>query len=386
MRPSVCFFIKKLATSKLFFDQAAVTLDAGFTKECDIFIRECIEYSKEGVQLAACETIPFYCEFLFADSDKSAGQESIQKLIHSYINCMKSTSKEFIRSGYCLALGNMPSYVFKRDQNFVTVCRSLIEGSKQISGPIGSEPVIKIDKAKNPIQFQNEQAGWVTARRDSIKALQSLFKIIRNKQDFEAFGITEEILREVIACFFHGLSDYSLDSKGDSGSKVRETSIKALEFLIILCSEHKIDKIVTDKEIITQVLGNIMQQAVERIDRTRSIAGRSFVQLLHNPHLNLDFLGYTGSLRSVFTKQKCSSIDWNLAHVSLPLFMQLITVKELRLYILTGVVYSIGSLTESLVKPATKTFLDELKVSFMFCLTLFFNLKNSYHNKNILLT
>jgi hypothetical protein len=175
MRPSVCFFIRKLATSKLFFDQTQVALDAVFIKECDAFIRECIEYNKEAVQLAACETMPFFFDFLLKLSpDKNA----LPKLIDSYINCMKSTSKEFIRSGYCLALGNMPRHVFKHGQSFANICRSLIEGSKQISGPIGSEPVIKIDKVKNPIQYQNEQAGWVTARRDSIRALQNLLKTV----------------------------------------------------------------------------------------------------------------------------------------------------------------------------------------------------------------
>ena len=183
------------------------------------------------------------------------------------------------------------------------------------------------------------------------------------KQHLDTFGVSTDLLKEVVACLFHGLSDYSLDSKGDSGSKVRETSIKALEFLVLLCAEHQIDRVATDPTIMTQVLGSMMQQAVERIDRTRSIAGRSFVQLLHSQRLDLDFLPYVASLRAVFTQQMSSGVvDWNLAHVSLPLFVQLVTVKELRLYILTGLIYSIGSLTESLVKPAVQTFLGKMKV------------------------
>jgi len=118
---------------------------------------------------------------------------------------------------------------------------------------------------------------------------------------------------------------------------------------------------VDNSQLIVKCLGGIMQQAVERIDRTRSIAGKTLANLLHSRRLSLDCLESSARLRAVFSEKKCARIDWNLAHVTFPLFVSLLSLSEFRLSLLTGLVYSIGSLTESLVKPAVKSFLDELK-------------------------
>lgn len=160
----------------------------------------------------------------------------------------------------------------------------------------------------------------------------------------------------------HGLNDYAIDSKGDSGSKVREASLESLEFFLTLCAKNK-DDIVKNQDYMVKALGGVIQQSVERIDRTRNIAGRTLAKLLHNEFLDLDYIPCIKIVKEVFTKNKCKEIDWNLAYVTLPLFMSLLKLKEFRTNLLTGVVYSIGSLTESLVKPAISTFLKELKVS-----------------------
>lgn len=360
MRPSVCFFIKKLSLSKL-FNQENVQLDDNFIKECEVFIRECIEYNKETVQIAASETIPYYFDFKYTNTRKSKlndANDDAEKFINSFIKSMKGTSKEHVRSGYCSALGNMPYYLFKSNNNFINISNALIVGSKTISGPIrDNAPEVKVENPKN----QKELIGWVQARRDAINSLSSLFKLIKTKDDFDLFNLTPELVKEAIQCLLHGLADYSMDAKGDSGSKVREASIKALESFVLLCAEHKINYIINDKELLTQVLGGIMQQAVERIDRTRNIAGNSLTKLIHNEYLKLDHISYAKKLTSVFTEKICSDIDWNSANISFPLFLSLLVVKDLRIYLLTGVIYSIGSLTESLVKPAIHTFLKELK-------------------------
>jgi len=208
----------------------------------------------------------------------------------------------------------------------------------------------------------DQQSGWVQARRDSIKALEGLFGHVKNVSDFEAFGLTSQVLLEVFECFLYGLQDYSIDSKGDSGSKVREASIQGLEFFVLLCAQHTAGhSIVDDRQLMVKVLGGIMQQAVERIDRTRSIAGRTLASLLHSKSLSLKCLENGAKLRAVFTEKKCARIDWNLAHLTFPLFVSLLVLPEFRLSIVTGLIYSIGSLTESLVKPAIKSFLGELK-------------------------
>ena len=105
MRPAVCFFIKKLSISNLFnLDKNSehFKLAETFLNDCELFLKQSVEYVKESIQIAAAETIPFYCDLKFPS--KTADQSS-DCLIESYLNNLKSTRKEYVRSGYCLAVG-----------------------------------------------------------------------------------------------------------------------------------------------------------------------------------------------------------------------------------------------------------------------------------------
>ena len=55
-------------------------------------------------------------------------------------------------------------------------------------------------------------------------------------------------------------------------------------------------------------------------------------------------------------------MDWNVALNTLPLFVKLLSIPQLQTHLLTGLVFSIGSLTESLVKSATQSFLKQLQL------------------------
>ena len=67
-------------------------------------------------------------------------------------------------------------------------------------------------------------------------------------------------------------------------------------------------------------------------------------------------------MREIFTKSDCDTMDWHLGHLTLPLFIQLFRHKEFQDSLLIGFVYSIGNLTESMVKAAHTSFLKELKL------------------------
>ncbi len=67
-------------------------------------------------------------------------------------------------------------------------------------------------------------------------------------------------------------------------------------------------------------------------------------------------------MRNVFTLDQCQTMDWNVAQNTLPLFVKLLTIGQLQTYLLSGFVYSIGSLTESLVKSANQSFLRQLQL------------------------
>ena len=371
MRPAVCFFITKISTSRIFqLDPDNFKISETFLTSCEEFLKHCIEYVKESIQLAAAETIPFYCNLKYSNE---SNKESSNQLVETYLNNLKSTRKEYVRSGYCLAVGYFPEYLLINTDNFKNIVRTLIESSKTISGPFGSNvpptESVPLTAVKKPIglaaKSTNENNGWVQARKDSIKGLANLFKLVKKQEDLKLFNLDAQIMTEVIECYFHGLNDYTIDSKGDSGSKVREASVEGLESFVVLCAELKVTEIINDKILMTNVLGKIMQQCTERIDRTRNLAGKAFANLIHNENIKLNHLSFIKPIRAVFKKSLCDLLDWNVAHITFPLFVKLLSIKEFQTHLLTGIIFSIGSLTESLVKSATGSFLKEMKEMFM---------------------
>lgn len=110
-----------------------------------------------------------------------------------------------------------------------------------------------------------------------------------------------------------------------------------------------------------KIFSGMMRQAVERIDRTRKIAGTTFKELLYSKNIPVSNLSYCGTLRSIFSSFKCDRLDWNVASSTFFLFAKALRIPEIQYELLTGFVFSIGGLTESVAQAASKTFIKELQ-------------------------
>lgn len=139
LRPACCLFIQKISISKLY-----ERLDEEFLNTCEEFLLECIEYNKEDVQLAAFNALPFY--FDFYSNDKELFNKIRLKIIDKFLSNM-STSKEYVRSGYSMALGSLPLYMLQES----------------------TERVIK--ELINAIQIHSNTKLWVQSRKDAINAI-----------------------------------------------------------------------------------------------------------------------------------------------------------------------------------------------------------------------
>lgn len=87
------------------------------------------------------------------------------------------------------------------------------------------------------------------------------------------------MLTKIYDSFLNGLKEYTLDNRGDIGAWVREASMAGLETLTLLLRTHKIEFLTPD--LVRKIIAGIGQQAVEKIDRTRALAGRIFYNLIH---------------------------------------------------------------------------------------------------------
>jgi len=130
-----------------------------------------------------------------------------------------------------------------------------------------------------------------------------------------------------------------------------------------------------------QLFCELIQQACEKIDRTRAHAGEIFAKLLYHRLLSVFFandsvfimlehchlftrvvctcvhcspevpnIPHKAELQSVFPRDEMEYFDWKLSSDTFPKFAKLLSLSTYTYYILLGLTVSAGGLTESLVR------------------------------------
>jgi tubulin-specific chaperone D len=125
------------------------------------------------------------------------------------------------------------------------------------------------------------------------------------------------------------LDDYSIDSRGDVGSWIR---MSACESLVPLYPNIKEDIRVT--------IGKLLRLSVERMDRVRSVAGRTLCVIIPSSNVETDL------------KEFIDKIDGDMFAIPskiYPAAVQLLSINTYRQEVLTGFIVSAGGLGESLV-------------------------------------
>lgn len=73
--------------------------------------------------------------------------------------------------------------------------------------------------------------------------------------------------------------EYTQDNRGDIGAWVREAAMSGIQSLTLLLAKSNPSTL--DKDLVSKLMAGVAQQAVEKIDRTRALAGRVFSSLIH---------------------------------------------------------------------------------------------------------
>ena len=190
------------------------------------------------------------------------------------------------------------------------------------------------------------------------------------------------------------MDDYSVDRRGDIGSMVRETGMYALLDLIRLyCDKDSTQQAAYNPltpETVQQIIGLLLQQLVEKIDRMRLVAGH-ILQIIFDKYVGmLGNFPRKDELESVFCNKNLrervkkdqeglegkfdvSLVDttfldyheneelvyfWDLPQCVFPLIIPLISLPEYSYYILRGLCLSLGGITMSTSDNSIKA-LDE---------------------------
>ncbi|KAM7536516.1 hypothetical protein Aperf_G00000083754 [Anoplocephala perfoliata] len=193
---------------------------------------------------------------------------------------------------------------------------------------------------------------WGNARQ---QALATLIEVVRHIGVTEG-KVTDGQLRSIYPVLLGSLADYTTDSRGDIGSIVREAGMKALlDFTSNLVTNGRSD--VIEKDTIEQVFIQIGRQAVEKIDRTRAVAGQIFTGLLHH-RPEIPFIPHKDQLRTIFTNEVLEEVHWRTAEKTFPLFVQLFDFPDFVYQLILGFAVSVGGVTENTVKASSAALRD----------------------------
>ncbi|CAL8088168.1 unnamed protein product [Calicophoron daubneyi] len=337
LRKAVCHLIDKSSAANLPIHQDPII------ETWRIFLDDCLAQRDPEVQKSAVTAYPhFLSTYLYGEDGKL--QVDYRDKIFGHLLGQLDVSSEATLSGYLLVLADAPVELFVGNanrtlENIMVACR-----------------------------ITPRTRTWGDARRSALKALTGVFMHLGAKCP----EIDSSLRKQIGPVLLRSLSDYTVDSRGDIGSHVREDGIICLkQFLDFLVVSDCADLI--EPELFEEILSSIVQQAVEKIDRTRGVAGQAFSFLLHHeppipnfPHIE--------ELKRIFPKADCDSLMWSAAHQTFPRFTRLLDFPVFRFRLILGLTVSVGGLTEQTVicsQKALSSFLQaheedhEILISFM---------------------
>ncbi|GFP94995.1 tubulin-folding cofactor d [Phtheirospermum japonicum] len=209
------------------------------------------------------------------------------------------------------------------------------------------------------------------ARVNAVKGLVSVCETLTEADNFsgeDGIALFNFIRNEVMCSLFKALDDYSTDNRGDVGSWVREAAMDGLErCAYILCKQfEKTDgpsgnqiSPYFDASLADELVGGIVKQAVEKMDKIRESAAMILQRILYNKTTFVPNISYRHILEQIVPDE--ADFKWGVPTVSYPRFVQLLRVGCYSKYVVSGLVISIGGLQESLAKASLSALLDYLQ-------------------------
>ncbi|XP_034940989.1 tubulin-specific chaperone D [Chelonus insularis] len=289
-------------------------------------LEDCLKYEVAIIRLKAAEAhTAFFTEY-YANISK----EKRYAITDRYLENLKA-SCEITRIGFAQAIGYFPTFMLR--ERIEDIVKGLIS-------------CCRITDATD---------CWAESRR---KALQSLTMSIQNlgMRDIDAW---QPFIHEVYDCYLLALKEYTIDSRGDIGAWVREAAMAGLHFVTNLVSQAQLFTLL-DESIVSRIIGGVAQQAVERIDRTRVQAGKVFCGLLYcDPEL--PNIPYHDELKRIFPYEVCrDEINWMMELETFPRFIKMLDFPPYIDNVLRGIIFSVGGLSESLVKHSSMSLFSYL--------------------------
>lgn len=227
----------------------------------------CLKKNSTPIREAAIVALRELCKAYYICPERVT---SNAQLLNTYLLESREDLWEFVRMGFVSAIGVLPAFI-------------LLPNLREVLLTLMANSLTPAERRKffaGTIELRNESAtleNWAEARRDSVKALINVVQSVSYESiaSLDPFNGEDKMLDRVFQCVFIALEEYTVDNRGDIGAWVREAAMNAL-FKLITTIPHDL----LDAAKVHAVVTGLMRQAVEKIDRTRALAGKLFCNLI----------------------------------------------------------------------------------------------------------
>ncbi|KER24447.1 hypothetical protein T265_07878 [Opisthorchis viverrini] len=323
LRKAVCHLIQQCSLANTPFHEDPVIED------WRVFLDDCLSHKEVEIRAAAASAYPSLLSTYLYASDGTL-RKDYRDNIYAHLVHQLNANSETILAGYLQVLGQSPASLF--DGNVARTIELLAAASR----------------------ITPKSRNWGEARQNSLKALVSICMELGSQHP----ELNTVVLQSIGNVLLRALSDYTVDSRGDIGSLVREVGMKCLEqYLGFLVTSGATE--VIQPNLVQEALCGIVQQAVEKIDRTRAVAGQAFAAILHHdppiPHIP-----HPDQLKKLFPREECDSTMWRSAQQTFRKFVPLLDLPEFRFRLILGLSVSVGGLTEDTVLCSSEALTSHL--------------------------
>ena len=341
---------------------------------CESATSESLRHPKKEIREAAAKALVSIASSsaLRVDGNESIVEATLAKqyLVTDRLRIIQQTmdeSSSFSRRGSAYALGIVPD-VFINSSNWRAILTSLLEATVPEGNPEMRDAETRVDAV---IASQNILCK-ITAKYSASSAC-------GEKDDAISISDLKDAGDMCLEAFLKGVEDYSVDKRGDVGSWVREASMRAFSEVlrcfqtISKCSDDSDGIVVDEYETkCTTILGVLLKQCGEKIDRTRTVAFESLFALLRGTvggggGDDDDSHVFVSNAKDFESIQACVPVDAKdvsseagLQRVFSHCLTKAVLVAPYANYALSGWVASTGAVTESLAKAASTALLSVL--------------------------
>lgn len=317
-------------------------------------IDACIPHPNEAIQEQACKGLAALMSSYFPVGIKGPSERLQKRVVEKYNKEVRKSVNPAATRGFSSAIGYLPAKLLAPSLKVLDISLSTMFKASRLNAAVGNEKDAE-------------------TRRNALVALSRICKTVGIEETTEEsvclVPLSPTQFMDSLKAFFLAMTDYNTDRRGDVGSWSRMAAMDGLETLVFLVSAVDVDrrKKYMENDMCHRIVGNMLKQLSEKLDAVRIHAGGCFIRILTKSNFcdaipkSQELIQMLGP--SLSDKLADGNINWADASVTFPLVMKFASLDPYFEYVISGLIISVGCLTESVSKSASAVLLQWVKDS-----------------------